>query len=150
MSDDSLIPRAGRSHLIGGHVVGRRDLACERGLATIGQGLGPGEGERRSSIGRGRGRESCRVPARDALGLENVCGKMFPIDGSSEVDVATRLRRHHARRGRPRGPHPERHDGHSQCGDLRGEWHTDQSCTSSQGRTEDGVQNSTLRAEALC
>jgi hypothetical protein len=149
MNDDSLIPRGGGSDLIGGDIVGRRNLSCERGLALLGQGLGPVEGERRSSIDRGRG-QSCRVPSRDAFGLKNVCGKMLAIDGSSEVDVTTRFRRHPASGGRPRGPHPEGHDGDSQCADLRGEWHPDQSCSSSQGRAEESVQNSTLRAEALC
>ena len=129
MSDDSLSPRGGRSHLIGSHIVGRRDLANERSLALVGQGLGR---ERRSSIGRGGG-ESCRVPSRDAFGLENVCGKMFAVDGPGEADVATRFLRHRALRGRPRGPHPNGHDGYSKCGDLRSERHPNQSCTSFSG-----------------
>jgi hypothetical protein len=147
MNGDSLIPLNGRSHLPGGQVVGRRDLVDERGLALLGLGPGPGRGERRLSIARGRS-ESCRVPSRDAPGLENIYGKMFAVDGSREVDVATWVRRHHAQSGRPRGPHCDGHHGDSERGDLRGEWHPNQSCTSSPGRTEEGVQNSTRRANA--
>jgi len=147
MNGDSLIPLDGRPHLLGGQVVGRRDLVDERGLALLGLGLGPGRGERRLSIARGRG-EGGRVPLRDAFGLENICGKVFAVDGSSEVDVATWFRRHHAQSGRPRGPHSDGHHGDSECGDLHGEWHANQSCTSSPGRTEEGVHNSTRRADA--
>ena len=123
MNDDSSIPRGGRSHLVGSHVVGGGNLGNERGLALIGQV--PGSGEQRQLFGCGRG-ERCRVPPRDAFGLEKVCGKMFAVDDSSEVDVATRFRRHDALRGGPCGPHPDDHDGHSQSADPRGEWHSNQ------------------------
>ena len=145
MNGDSLIPLDGRSHVLGGQIVRRRDLVDERGLALLGLDPGPGRGERRLAIVSGEG---CRVPSRDAFGLENICGKMFAVDGSSEVDVATWFRRHHAQSGRARGPHSDGHHGDSECGDLRGEWHANQSCTSSPGRTEEGVQNSTRRADA--
>jgi len=141
MNDDSSITFDGRSHLVGGQIVGRRDLVDERGLARLGQDLGL-----RVSIARGRGK-SCRVASRDAFGLTNICGKMFAVDGSSEVDVATWFRRHRADGGRLRGPHSDGHHGYSKCGDLRGERHTNQSCTSSPGRTEKSVQNSTRRAD---
>jgi hypothetical protein len=128
MNHVSLIARGGRPHLIGGQIVSRRDLVHESRLAL----LGPRQGRLRSSLARVR-EESCRVPSRDAFGLENVGGKMFAVDGSSEVDVTVRFRRHHAGRGRPRGPHPGRHDEYSKCADLRGEWQANQSRTSSAG-----------------
>ena len=135
MNDDSLIQLDGRSQLIGGQIMGRRDLVDERRLALPGRGL---------CVARGR---SERVPPRDAFGLEKISGKMFAVDGSREVDVATWLRPHHAQSGRPRGPHRDGHHGYSECGDLHGERYPNQSYTSSSGLTEDGVQNSTRRDE---
>jgi hypothetical protein len=75
---------------------------------------------------------------------------MFAVDGSSEVDVTARFGRHLAPKGGPRGPHPGGHDEYSKCADLRGEWDANQSGTSSPGCPGEGVQNSTLPADALC
>lgn len=121
MNHVSLIARGDRPHLIGGQIVGRRDLVYEGRLALLGRE----QGRQRSSLARICD-QSCGVSSRDAFGLENVGGKMFAVDGSSEVDVTVRFRRHHAGSGRPRGPHPGRHDDYSQCADLRGEWQANQ------------------------
>jgi hypothetical protein len=89
MNHVSLIARGGRPHSIGGRSWAAR--SGPRGPLAL---FGPGQGRRRSPLARVRG-ESRRAVAQ-CVRLENVGGKMFAVDGSSEVDVTVRFSRHHA------------------------------------------------------